>query len=229
MPKNKTPILNKTEKKSSTNIYDDKHFSLIRTLQLADFITELNGFCGIMSVFSSMKYCLGDPLDTTWLWKSMTLMPLGLCFDFLDGRVARWRKKSSPMGRELDSLADLVSFGIAPSVFAFALGIRTLIDSIILSFFVLCGISRLARFNISVDSLPKNKYGKLKYFEGTPIPTTLSIVAMMAWWVRSGWILEKLPFGVIYKNSFFEFHPAAIVFALSGCAMCSKTLKVRKI
>ncbi|KAG4303907.1 hypothetical protein PORY_002696 [Pneumocystis oryctolagi] len=187
------------------------------------------GFCGIMSVFSSMKYCLGDPLDTTWLWKSITLMPLGLCFDFLDGKIARWRKKSSLMGKELDSLADLVSFGVAPSAFAFALGIRTLIDTIILSFFVLCGISRLARFNISVDSLPKDKHGKLKYFEGTPIPTSLSIVAMMAWCVRSGWILENLPLGVIYKNSFFEFHPIVIIFALSGCAMCSKRLKIRKI
>ncbi|KAG5439963.1 hypothetical protein PCANB_000245 [Pneumocystis canis] len=229
MPRNKTSASVKKEKEFSAYIHDNRHFSLVRALHLADFITELNGFCGIMSVFSSMKYCLGDPLDTTWLWKSITLMPLGLCFDFLDGRVARWRKKSSLMGKELDSLADLVSFGVAPSAFAFALGIRTLIDTIILSFFVLCGISRLARFNISVDSLPKNKHGKLKYFEGTPIPSSLSIVAIMAWCVRSGWILEKLPLGVIYKNSFFEFHPLAIIFALNGCAMCSKSLKIRKL
>ncbi|KAG5513607.1 hypothetical protein PMAC_001039 [Pneumocystis sp. 'macacae'] len=201
---------NKPSHEFSNYIYDNRHFSLIRALNLADFITELNGFCGIMSIFSSMKYCLGDPLDTTWLWKSITLMPLG------------WKKKSSLMGKELDSLADLVTF-------AFALGIRTLIDTIILSFFVLCGISRLARFNISVDSLPKDKHGKLKYFEGTPIPSSLSIVAIMAWCVRSGCILEKLPLGVIYENSFFEFHPIVIIFALSGCAMCSKTLKIPKI
>lgn len=62
----------------------------------------------VMSVFSSMRYCLADPKDTGALWTALAFMPFGLFFDFMDGRVARWRKKSSLMGQELDSLADLV-------------------------------------------------------------------------------------------------------------------------
>ena len=63
-----------------------------------------------MSVFSAMRYCLGSPNDHGNLWAALAFMPFGLFFDFMDGRVARWRKKSSLMGQELDSLADLVDF-----------------------------------------------------------------------------------------------------------------------
>lgn len=61
-----------------------------------------------MSVFSSMRYCLGHPNDFGNLWAALLFMPFGLFFDFMDGKVARWRKKASLMGQELDSLADLV-------------------------------------------------------------------------------------------------------------------------
>lgn len=61
-----------------------------------------------MSIFSSLRYCLGDSTDLNQLYLAMVLVPLGLFFDFMDGKVARWRKKSSLMGQELDSLADLV-------------------------------------------------------------------------------------------------------------------------
>jgi CDP-diacylglycerol--serine O-phosphatidyltransferase len=82
---------------------------MVRALHLADLITELNGFCGAMSIFSSLRYCLGDdPRDLTQLYLAMLFVPFGLFFDFMDGKVARWRKKSSLMGQELDSLADLV-------------------------------------------------------------------------------------------------------------------------
>lgn len=80
----------------------------MRALHLADFITELNGACGVLSVLSSMRFCLdGDPKN---LWFALAFLPFGLFFDFLDGKVARWRGKSSMMGQELDSLADLVRF-----------------------------------------------------------------------------------------------------------------------
>lgn len=62
-----------------------------------------------MSIFSSLRYCLGAPDDLSHLYTAMAFMPFGLFFDFMDGKVARWRKKSSLMGQELDSLADLVS------------------------------------------------------------------------------------------------------------------------
>ena len=62
----------------------------------------------VMSVLSSMRYCLSDPNDTSSLWFAFAFIPFGLFFDLFDGKVARWRKKSSLMGQELDSLADLV-------------------------------------------------------------------------------------------------------------------------
>jgi len=71
-------------------------------------ISDSSGFCGIMSIFSSMRYCLGSPTNLSNLWAALALMPLGLAFDFMDGKVARWQGKSSLMGQELDSLADLV-------------------------------------------------------------------------------------------------------------------------
>ena len=73
-------------------------------------ITYYLGFCGVMSLFSSMRYCLGPPSAYSNLWAALGFMPFGLFFDFMDGKVARWRNKSSLMGQELDSLADLVRF-----------------------------------------------------------------------------------------------------------------------
>lgn len=61
-----------------------------------------------MSIFTSLRYCLGDPNVHDNIWLALAFLPFGLFFDFLDGKVARWRKKSSLMGQELDSLADLV-------------------------------------------------------------------------------------------------------------------------
>ena len=77
----------------------------------------MNGFCGFMSITSSMRYCLdgartgglSSSSATGYLWMALAFMPFGLFFDFFDGKVARWRGKSSLMGQELDSLADLVS------------------------------------------------------------------------------------------------------------------------
>lgn len=207
---------------------DTGHFSLIKMLHLADLITELNGFCGIMSIFSSMRYCLGAPTDRGNLWAALAFMPFGLFFDFMDGKVARWRKKSSLMGQELDSLADLVSFGVSPAAAAFAIGMRTPLDHLFLTFFVLCGLTRLARFNVTVANVPKDATGKSKYFEGTPIPTSLTIAGLMAYWVSNGWILESLPFGTWAEGTIFEFHPVVGLFVLSGCLMTSKTLRVPK-
>ncbi|KAK5795998.1 hypothetical protein VI817_005283 [Penicillium citrinum] len=182
----------------------------------------------VMSVFSSMRYCLGDASDYGALWAALAFMPFGLFFDFMDGKIARWRKKSSLMGQELDSLADLVSFGLAPAAAAFALGIRTPLDHVLLTFFVLCGLTRLARFNVTVAVLPKDKSGKSKYFEGTPIPTTLGIVGLMAYWVNQSWTHEKIPFGLVAEGTIFEFHPVALMFVLHGCLMVSKTIHIPK-
>ncbi|KAE8356912.1 hypothetical protein BDV28DRAFT_126410 [Aspergillus coremiiformis] len=204
------------------------HFSMVRALHMADLVTELNGFCGVMSVLSSMRYCLGDPHEYGAIWSALGFMPFGLFFDFMDGKIARWRKKSSLMGQELDSLADLISFGMAPAAAAFALGVRTTVDHLLLAFFVLCGLTRLARFNVTVAVLPKDKTGKSKYFEGTPIPTTLSIASLMAYWVSQGWVQEDLPLGLVAQGTPFEFHPVVLLFVLHGCLMVSKTIHIPK-
>lgn len=117
---------------------------------------------------------------------------------------------------------------MAPASCAFALGFRTFLDTIFLTFFVLCGLSRLARFNVTVQMLPKDATGKSKYFEGTPIPTTLSIVAVMAFWANKGWILEDLPLGTI-GSGLFEVHPAVGIFVLSGCLMVSRSIHIPKL
>lgn len=62
----------------------------------------------VLSIFASMRYCLGDKNEHHDLWTALACMPFALFFDFMDGRIARWRRKSSLMGQELDSLADLV-------------------------------------------------------------------------------------------------------------------------
>lgn len=200
----------------------------------------------MMSVFASMRYLLGDPNAHGNLWAALAFMPFGLFFDFMDGKVARWRKKSSLMGQELDSLADLVrppffvlqaqlliiyyqiSFGVSPAAAAFAVGLRTPVDHLILTFFVLCGLTRLARFNITVANVPKDETGKSKYFEGTPIPTSLSIAALMAYWVSKGWILENIPLGLWLEGTVFEFHPVGGLFVLWGCMMTSKSIHIPK-
>ncbi|KAH9890853.1 CDP-diacylglycerol--serine O-phosphatidyltransferase [Xylariomycetidae sp. FL2044] len=204
------------------------HFSLLKALHMADYITELNGFCGIMSIFSSLRYCLGDPTEKSNLYLALAFLPFGLFFDFMDGRVARWRKKSSMMGQELDSLADLISFGLAPACVAFSLGLRTPLDHVLLTIFVLCGLTRLARFNVTAASIPHDASGKASYFEGTPIPTTLGLDALMAWWVSKGWVLDQIPGGVWFEGTMLEVHPIVALFVIHGSLMCSKTLHVPK-
>lgn len=81
---------------------------------------------------------------------------------------------------------------------------------------------------MTVAVLPKDKSGKSKYFEGTPIPTTLGIVGFMAYWVSQGWILEDLPLGVLAQGTAFEFHPIVLLFVAHGCLMVSKTIHIPK-
>ena len=150
-----------------------RRFSMIRSFILADLLTLGNGFCGSGSVLSAMQFLVTG--DDYWLVISMALLPVALAFDFADGRVARWRRRSSMLGADLDSLADVISFGLAPAALGFAAGLRGAIDVVILLYFVACGISRLARFNATADAL-SDESGKVKYFEGTPIPTSVVLI-----------------------------------------------------
>lgn len=121
-----------------------------------------------------------------------------------------------------------VSFGVGPAAAAFSLGLRTPVDHLLLTFFVLCGLTRLARFNVTVAMVPKDASGKSQYFEGTPIPMSLILVQTMAFWVYKGWTLAQIPLGLWLEGSALEFHPVVFMFVLHGCLMVSKTLHIPK-
>lgn len=156
----------------------DGHFSLVRNFHLADAFTLMNAFCGAQSLFASARYLITS--DPKHAWLALWFPLFGAVFDLLDGKVARWRKSSSMLGQELDSLADSLSFGAAPAFAAYALGLRGGLDSFILTLFVCAGVARLARFNVTAASIPHDSTGKARYFEGLPIPSSLVLVGGMA-------------------------------------------------
>lgn len=118
---------------------------------------------------------------------------------------------------------------MAPAAVAFSIGMQTFVDQLILTFYVLSGLTRLARFNVTVAMLPKDATGKSKYFEGTPVPfACLTSAAIMATWTAMGYIHQDIPLGTTLSGTLFEFHPVALLFVLNGCLMVSKTLHVPK-
>lgn len=201
-----------------------RRFSLIRSFALADILTLGNGFCGSGSVLAAMQYLVTG--ESHWLVTAMALLPVALIFDFADGRVARWRHRSSALGADLDSLADVVSFGLAPAALGFAVGLRGSLDVAILLYFVGCGISRLARFNTTAASLA-DEAGKVKYFEGTPIPTSVGIVLILAVLHFQGRLGADMWLGR-WEIGSMVLHPLALIYVLSGSAMIS-TIRVPKI
>lgn len=201
------------------------HFSMIRGFQLADAFTLGNAACGVAAVLMAMRYGLGH--DVSDLLIAAALAPAALIFDVLDGRVARWRGTASALGRELDSLADVISFGVAPAALAFACGLTGLWDAVILVYFVCCGVSRLARYNVTAESLSAGS-DKVTYFEGTPIPTSVVLTAVLAWAIWQGRIGTAIV-GGSWSILGSELHPLALLFALSGTLMVSKTLHIPKL
>ena len=195
-----------------------KHFSMLRSFHFADLFTIANGCCGIVAVFSAMRFVASQ--DVRALYVAALLVPLAIVFDVLDGRIARWRHKDSPLGRELDSLADLVSFGVAPAAISYAVGLNTVADQVVLIYFVLCGLSRLARYNVTAASLSDEK-GKVRYFEGTPIPTSVLPLALLLFLYSRDQLWPVSVLGV-------DGHVAVLLFALSGSLMISKTLHIPK-
>ncbi|MBM7115218.1 CDP-alcohol phosphatidyltransferase family protein [[Archangium] primigenium] len=203
---------------------EPRHFSMIRTFTPADFVTLGNAFSGAGSILAQMQYLASR--QPHWLWLAFGLMPLAFILDALDGRIARWRFQSSPLGADLDSLADVISFGMAPAALAFSMGMRGELDVLVLLYFVGCGISRLARFNVTAASLSDDT-GKVRYFEGTPIPTSLALVMVLAFFFWKGSTGDALPFGSLHLGG-FELHPLVLMYLASGSAMISKTLRIPK-
>lgn len=201
-----------------------RRFSMLRSFSLADFITLANGAAGMGAILLSMAYM--EERDAETLWMAIALLPLALIFDVADGSVARWRRRSSPLGGDLDSLADVVSFGVAPAALGFALGFRGGWDAVVLLYFVGCGISRLARFNATSASLMTDA-GKVSHFEGTPIPTSLLLVGVLAAAFALDAVHSALWLGEVAIGP-WTLHPLVLMYALSGSAMISQTLRIPK-
>jgi CDP-diacylglycerol--serine O-phosphatidyltransferase len=201
-----------------------KHFSMIRGFHLADFFTLANAACGALMVFFAAA-TVGTH-SRVHFFIAAAMAPLALFFDVIDGRVARWRHQSSPLGRELDSLADVISFGIGPAALAFAAGLQGGWDLVALIYFVCCGVSRLARYNVTAESLSAGAE-KVPYFEGTPIPTSVALVAVLAVAAWQGRIEDDVWFGAVELGP-WVLHPLVLMFVVSGSLMISKTLRIPK-
>jgi CDP-diacylglycerol--serine O-phosphatidyltransferase len=154
----------------------------------------------------------GGDAHTRLDWAAIAIL-FAIPFDTLDGRIARTTNTCSDFGKELDSLADAITFGVAPSLLAMIWGFHFLPDSInpqlrqnllyagafICFLFLIGGVSRLARFNISTDAQPRNpgRPGR-KYFVGMPIPAAAGLLAASvhlcygypneAWWIALVWL-----------------------------------------
>ena len=202
------------------------HFSMIRGFHLADWFTIANAFCGMGAVLAVMAYLKGELPNG--LLVAAALVPAAFVFDVFDGRIARWRQQNSALGRELDSLADVISFGVAPAAIGFGAGLDGGWDALVLVYFVACGVSRLARYNITAEALAADASGKVKYFEGTPIPSSVLLVGLMAlaaWQNRVGAAI----WGGSSQVADMTLHPLVLLYLLSGSLMISKTLRIHKL
>ena len=202
-----------------------RHFSMLRGFHLADFFTLGNAACGVGAVFFAMLYMRSGL--AFHFYAAAALAPAAFIFDVLDGSIARARHQHSALGRELDSLSDIISFGVAPAALGFAAGLQGGWDAAALVYFVCCGVSRLARYNVTAEQL-SGASGKVKYFEGTPIPTSVlltGVLALAAWFGRIG---DNI-YGGVWNIGPWELHPLALIFVLSGSLMISKTLHIPKL
>jgi CDP-diacylglycerol---serine O-phosphatidyltransferase len=201
-----------------------KPFAMIREFHLADWFTLGNAACGTCAIFAIMRYLTSA--DVIYLYLACGLVVAALVFDVLDGRIARWRQQSSAIGRELDSLADIISFGVAPAAIAYGCGMRGLLDLIILTYFVACGVSRLARYNITAEALSGGA-AKVTHFEGTPIPTSVVLVLVLATASLLGAVGPDL-WGGELSLAGLTLHPMTLLFGVSGSLMISR-LRVPKL
>ena len=201
-----------------------KHLSMLRSYTVADLFTLANGSSGTISIFLCLNYIAEG--RNQFLWIAFLLLFAALGCDIMDGYWSRKSGRQSILGADLDSLADVVSFGVAPAVLGFALGLRGAWDIVILAYFVVCGISRLARFNVTAAAL-SDESGKVKYFEGTPIPTSILIVVLLGVAFYENAIDGALWLGG-YRMGPATLHPLTLVYAISGSAMISATLRFPK-
>jgi CDP-diacylglycerol--serine O-phosphatidyltransferase len=177
---------------------------------LPSLFTAGNIAAGYYAITQSLQGSIVDPKHFDY---AALAILFAIPFDALDGRIARMTNTTSDFGKELDSLADVITFGVAPSVLAYTWGFRMLpmgmdpflrrkvieVGAFVCFLFLLCGASRLARFNISHDPQPKNP-GRpdRKYFVGMPIPAAAGVLVSVVhlvngtpipnWWLGVTWI-----------------------------------------
>jgi CDP-diacylglycerol---serine O-phosphatidyltransferase len=202
-----------------------RHLSMLRSFHVADALTLCNGACGSSSIFAAMAFLQTGRRGLFYL--AALLPPVALVFDFLDGRVARWRHEHSILGRELDSLADVISFGVAPAALAYAAGMQGALDVAVLLYFVSCGVGRLARFNVTAEALSAGG-DKVKYFEGTPIPSSVVLAMILLVAAATDRLGARLWLGSLSLGP-LRLHALVLMFALSGTLMISKTLRIPKL
>ena len=203
-----------------------RHLSMLRSYTIADALTIGNAACGTMSMFLCLDYLVSG--NRQRLWTAFLLLPAALVCDVLDGYVARLEtRRQSRLGADLDSLADVISFGVAPAILGFTLGLRGGWDLLILTYFVVCGVSRLARFNVTASALADERTGKVKYFEGTPIPTSIAIVVLLGVAFFMDRVGDALWLGSVRLGPAL-LHPLTLVYGISGSAMISATLRIPK-
>jgi CDP-diacylglycerol--serine O-phosphatidyltransferase len=194
---------------------------------LPSLFTSFNVAAGFYVLLQSLQ---ATEADAWRLNHAAWAIGLAFLFDGLDGRIARMTKTTSDFGRELDSLADVITFGVAPAVLAWMWGVRFLhngsparlhlvqVGAISAFLFLIAGASRLARFNIQVNPQPSNpgRPGK-KYFVGMPIPAAAALIAatvhlnsgqpLWYWWQAAIWcaVLVALAFLMVSTWRFYSF------------------------
>src|SRR6202789_174528 len=163
---------------------------------LPSLFTAGNMAAGYYAITQSVQ---GSAADTSYFDRAALALGIAVLFDGLDGIIARMTNTASDFGRELDSLADVITFGVAPSLLAYLWGFRMLrpmehqemrgelmhVGVFVCFIFLICGASRLARFNISINPQPRNpgRPGK-KYFVGMPIPAGAGVISSVVHFQR---------------------------------------------
>lgn len=173
------------------------------------------GYLALLRTIQGSQLVLSNPASAAAHFSfAAKIIGFSVLLDGLDGRIARMTNTTSAFGAELDSLADAISFGIAPAVLAFCWGVAFIDPGIInaafneqlqaagkfVSFlFLVCGVARLARFNVQKNPMPKNPgRSHKKYFVGLPIPAAAGMVAAVVyfadgvpvafWWATILWL-----------------------------------------
>jgi len=196
---------------------------------LPSLFTTANIAAGFYAILQVTHATLAEPWHMDFAAKAIGFAVL---FDGLDGRIARLTHTESEFGKELDSLADVIAFGVAPALLAWMWGFRLLpftmrpdlrlkiveLGAVACFGFLMAGASRLARFNITTNPQPSNpgRPGK-KYFVGMPIPAGAGVIAAVvhftdgvpiaSWWTALSWLLMVVVVGYLMVSTwrFYSF------------------------